>query len=261
MRKNQDEISNTKTSNHYLLKLDSRGKYYNDRLNVVRCIYRDKYFDFRLSRNEIEVPNPKFHSLYVVVNDSVLEGFGLTEEEQFYFPGIKDDKGNTSDLPYAMAFLVNVTKKSDTADPQTGGASFSINNTNMFDQDNIRISISPPLNIDYTSTEDKNKNLGTSNIGIFINDDTILIKSKGGSITIGEEGIYLGGKVFKESAVEENGIFTDNTIADMMGSTIPTFIAAFPKLPNVGQFYAFAEVAQRVIEIAKVAENATTLIG
>ena len=135
----------------------------------------------------------------------------------------------------------------------------SISNTNMFEEHKVKVAISPPLARDYTSndedTEDVNK------IGMFMNDKTIIIKSSGGQITLGEEGLHFGGKIHWESTTHSKEIMQDNFIHQLVPSTLPTAAISIPQLPNFGMIAQIAETANRVINTLDIASSVVDLIS
>jgi len=147
-----------------------------------------------------------------------------------------------------MGYVYAISKNQEISrtNPTAGGAGFSIRNTNMFDLGKVSIAISPPLDKDYTNTE-KDSYIEDKSVGIFINNNgTIVIKSKGSSITMGEEGIYMGGNISWESASHQKEWMMDNTFKDFIPSTIVTFPIAIPSLPNISKFAQLAEGARKV---------------
>jgi hypothetical protein len=120
----------------------------------------------------------------------------------------------------------------------------------MFDKDQVVYALSPPLEgKDYT-TKEAESDLNADSVGIFINmNGTILIKSRGGSITCGDEGIHIGGRLITESSTIDTGPLSDNTVSDLIGSALPTAVISWPKLPNIGVIANVAEASRKFISI------------
>lgn len=256
------DISSKQTLVNLLLEMEDYN-YYNSRHQIIRVIYKTKRFDLRLKHSFI-IPNPADHLVLVSINDQYLDNNdGISEERLNLPPGYVSEDGVLATIPRGWCELIDRRQFEMGSNPQNADASFSISDTNMFDQGKLAIAITPPLRgRDYTSLDEQSVDLKHESIGLFINKDgTLLIKAKGGSITIGKEGIHFGGRIFKESSAEETGPLSDNTIKDLIGSTIPTAGAAWPKLPNFGYIANIANAGMKFIEITDKAKKATELIA
>jgi len=244
-----------------LLEMDSNN-YYNPRHQLVRVIYKAKRFDLRLKHSFI-MPNPNDHLVLVTINEDYLQdNEGIPDERLDLIPGYVDSQGVLATIPRGWCELIDKRQFEMGANPQNGSAGFSVSNTNMFDPEKLAVAITPPLKgRDYTSLEESNGDVKDENIGFFINKDgTVLIKAAGGSITIGKEGLHLGGRLFQESSAAETGPLSDNTIGDLIGSTIPTAGAAWPKFPNFGYIANIANAGMKFIEVADKAKKAGEII-
>lgn len=245
-----------------LLELDG-SNYYNPRHQLVRVIYKTKRFDLRLKHSYM-MPSPQDHLILVTIREDYLDdNEGIPQERLNYLPGILDEQGTVATIPRGWCELIDKRQFEMGANPQNGSAGFSVSNTNMFDPDKLAVAITPPLKgRDYTSLEESNGDIKDENIGFFINKDgTVLIKAAGGSITIGKEGLHLGGRLFQESSAAETGPLSDNTIGDLIGSTIPTAGAAWPKFPNFGYIANIANAGMKFIEVADKAKKAGEIIS
>ncbi|MCK9428845.1 MAG: hypothetical protein M0R17_02390 [Candidatus Omnitrophica bacterium] len=235
--------------------------YFNDTHKIIRLEFNNKFYDFKfISSNE--VPNPSKHLAIVITSEEFLsDNASISEERLNYLPGIVDKFGNIGDLPLGFVYIINKKQTVSVTNPNSGGAGFAINNTNMFDYDKIAVSISPPLDNDYTNTE-KDDNKLNKNVGIFINHDgTILVKSKGGSITLGEEGIYLAGNIAWESSEHQREWMMDNGFHRFIPSTMVSFALALPEFPNLTTFANIGNAAQKVLSIVKKVSNISKIVG
>lgn len=252
------------TETKYMLKAYGANiastNYYNDIHKIVRIEFNKRQFDFKLI-NSIEVPNPTKHIAIVITSDEFLnETHCISTERESYLPGYIDINGNLSNLPMGYVYLVNKKQTISTTNPGCGGAGFSISKTNMFDLDNVSIAISPSTDRDYTNIEKSDKDIKDSSIGFFINkDNTILIKSKGSSITMGEEGIYFGGSVSWESSEHQREWLMDNPFHRFIPATIVTIPISIPEIPNLNKFAQIANLALKVKDVIDVSSSVANL--
>lgn len=246
------DILEYKGSSAYLLEIADNTRYfYNDRQKILRVRYGRKLFDFPCQPG-LENPDPARHAAMCFVSDKVLEDSdGIVNERLDLPPGWVDNEGTLATIDKAFCFLVNKAQYITTTNPQNASAGFSISKTNMFDKDKVVYSLTPPLeDRDYT-TKEPQSDLNSENVGVFINKDgTILVKSRGGSLTLGDEGVHVGGRFLTESSATDTGPLSDNTISDLIPSTIPTAGAAYPKLPNIGLIANVANAGMKFMSIA-----------
>ena len=244
--------------------------YYNEIHKIIRVEFNNRFFDFKYLGG-YEVPNPSKHIAIIITSEKAMDDIGLSEDRLKFLPGIKDDGGSLIDIPIGFVYIVSNEQQTFTTNPNAGGAGFSIENTNMFDLEKVAIAISPPLRKDYTNTDGNlaisdprsaaKEDLKNQSVGMFINNDgTILIKAKGSSITMGEEGIYFGGVPGWESSSHEKEWMMDNQFTFFIPSTIPTAGIAIPALPNIAKFAKIAEGARMVRTIATKATKIADLI-
>lgn len=250
------DILEYQNSNIYVLEIPSNTRYfYNDRHKILRVRKGTSYYDFPCL-TPTENPDPARHVAMCIVPDKVLDENAIVSERLDLPPGWTDNEGTLADMGRGFCYLINRSQSINTTNPQNSQAGFAISNTNMFDKEQVVYAISPPLEgRDYTTKEAKS-DLNAESIGIFINrDGTILVKSRGGSITLGDEGVHIGGKFITESSTVDTGPLSDNTISDIIGSTLPTAVAAWPKLPNIGFIANIAAVAVKFISIGDKAKR------
>jgi len=239
--------------------------YYNEIHKILRIDFNSKLFDFKYLGNE--VPHPTRHIAIITTSEEAIDDIGISSDRQSFLPGIADKVGNLINLPLGFAQIISINQTLSTTNPNSGGAGFSIQKTNMFDLGKVIIAISPPTQKDYTNTDTAmtiaevdqgiKEDIRNQNVGIFINEDgTILVKSKGSSITLGEEGLYFAGKVGWESTSHDKEWMADNPFSSFIGSSIPTYALAINEWPNIGKFAQFAEGARKfrgiVSKVAKV---------
>lgn len=234
--------------------------YYNEKHHIVRIKFNNSYFDMHLYGYTIEKPDPKYHLVIFLGSERMIGNYALNENDLKQPPGI-DMSSDINKVPFGIAFLINKTQKLTTTNPPTGTAGFAIRNTNFYDQDKVRVSLTPPLDKDYTSIDSDIEADRNDNIGIFINDDTILIKTRGSSITLGDEGMHVGGEVSWENASHGKGIMMRNQFAELIPSSIPTAVLATPNIPNISEILMFAEAGQRVLSVVNKAAKITELVS
>jgi hypothetical protein len=234
------------------------SNYYNDVHKIIRVQFKDNKYDFKYMGGHI-VPNPTKHIALIITSEEALgDAYSIIGDRENFLPGIIDSMGNLTNLSMGVAYILSKDQEISRTNPSAGGAGMAISKTNMFDLEKVAIAIAPPLDKDYTNTE-KDPNLEDKSVGIFMNNDgTILIKSKGSSITMGEEGIYIGGNVHWESAAHTKEWMMDNTLADFIPSTIVTFPLAIKEIPNIAKFAQIAEGARKV---RSVVESISKAIG
>lgn len=245
--------------------------FYNEIHKIIRIEFNNKYYDFKYLGG-YEVPDPQSNLAIVITSDEALNDIGISEERQRLLPGFGDPNGNLVDLPTGFVYLISNKQTVATTNPNSGGAGFSISKTNMFDLQKVAIAISPPIQKDYTSTDTAfttsevdsgvKEDVRNQNVGIFINKDgTILVKSKGSSITMGEEGIYIAGSVSWESSEHQREWMMDNPFQRFIPSTIPTAAIAIPELPNIAKFVQIAEGARKVRTIINKVSSVSKLVS
>lgn len=225
--------------------------YFNDKHKIIRIQFKSNMFDFKYMGGNI-VPNPNKHIALVVTSEEVLnDSNSIIGERENFLPGIIDKEGNLTNLSMGFVYIISKDQEISRSNPTSGGAGFAIRKTNMFDLDQVAVAISPPLDKDYTNTE-KDSYSEDKSVGVFMNNDgTILIKSKGSSLTMGEEGIYIAGDVSWESTAHQKEWMMDNTLKDFIPSTIVTFPLSMPALPNIAKFAQIAEGARKVRSVVE----------
>lgn len=243
--------------------------YYNQFHRIVRIEFNGKFFDFKYLGGA-EVPHPKRHVAVVATHDDAINDYGIDEERLNFLPGLLDEEGTLADLPLGFVYVIPLNQSSSSTNANSGGSTFSISKISMLDLEKVAMALTPPTNKDYTSSNAKNQqsategqeDLGDKNVGIFINTDgAILIKSAGGSIALGEEGVYIAGSVGWESSEHQREWMADNFLQRFIPSTIPTGAVAIPELPNMAKFVQIAEGGKKVRDVVSKLGKIKDLVG
>jgi hypothetical protein len=249
----------------WVVRISNEPKFYNPYHRILRIIFRGGQYDIKCNPG-FSVPNSKRHLVlahvppkYFEVNDP------LTDDRLQFLPGLLSKAGALADLPRGWCELMSIQQEISTGNPGNASAGFTISNTNMFDLENVSLAVTAPLSgRDYTTTVAGDNSTGDLNnlgFGLFINNqDTVVLKGPGGSITIGKEGIHIGGRLATESSTRDTGFLSDNTISDIVGSMFATAAAAWPKMPNMGQIASIANAASKFISITSAATEVSNLL-
>lgn len=251
--------------NKYVLKTYlgeiAEENYFNDLNQIIRVKFNGRYFDFRY-RSSTVLPNPELHLAIISSTEEYIESPGLDKERQKLMPGISNKNNNPASLPYGWVEVLNRRQLSMVTNAQNGSAAFSIENSDMSLKNKTRIALTPPINKDYTNSgPDKESSMtgeetsstedaGDKSIGVFINDNSVVIKSHGSQLTMGEDGIHIGGSIKYQKSEHTREWMFDNTLSRFIPSTIPTGAIAIPELPNVAKFARYAQVGQRIAQVA-----------
>ena len=244
-----------------LVELDDEN-YFNNAQNIVRVKVDDKdgtdsrvrYFDIPLLATG-EYPNPAKHFVLVFMNDSI---FTNSKYAMFpgssnlnYIPGYSDENtlSNIADKTYCM--LINKGIKNNTTNYSVNDSTnFNKNVTIPSNTKDIRYSFSPPLDMDYTTTNDKyvgDKNL--DNIGLFITDDAVILKSSGGQIVLGPDGVSILGNTSTTASTGSTGVMGLNPIGTIVPETMMSFPAAIKYVPNIDFIMAIGNNVNRAAKL------------
>jgi len=250
----------------------ARENYYNQYHQIIRIKFNGCHFDFKFRGGGSEVPNPnRFAALVTTYEETVHPSRCISDDRLGRLPGIIDDQGNVSDnLPMGYVSLLALGQASASTSLNSGGSAFQIEKLEVGDLEKLVIALTPPTDKDYTSNEtgktesqvkEGYEEVKDSNVGLFINNDgAILIKSHGGSIALGEEGVYIAGQVAWESSEQQREWMFDNFLQRFVPSTIPTGAIAIPELPNIAKFKQIAEVGKKVRTVLEVGNAARKLV-
>lgn len=225
---------------------------YNDELHMVRIKYNNKKYDIKLGGNIYERPNSKKHLVLICCPESFFRTEELSEEQLKYIPGYTNNGNPAFINASVIGYLTNKMQKITTSLPFDAQSSFSINNTVM-DEENTSIAITPPVDANYTNNTSADKQ--SLNIGLFINDDSIVIKTRGGQITMGNEGIHIAGQIHWGSTSHNKEIVTNNPLSIFIGSTIPTYIVGMKEIPNLVKFQSIGQAAYNFSSIVNKVSN------
>lgn len=238
-------IDEKEVMKYYILPMADYN-YFNDHQQIIRVKHEDKLLDCYLVPTPY-MPDPDIHYVLIVSDEHFLYNNVIDTDRAKYKPGIIDEHGNLGDIGFAFAFLINRNQKVSTTHTSSPNSGFSVTKIDMSDEQKVAMALTPHSDIDYTNT-DKKDDPRYNSIGCFINKDgSILIKSKGASITMGEEGIHVGGQVFWDHTAHDKGIMQDNSMHDIIGSTIPTYVLSIKELPNFNKILSIADIGQKII--------------
>jgi len=225
---------------YFIVELSETNTFNNDQ-NLVRIKYNssgiEKYYDFYLL-SKLENPNYKDHYGLLVTTEDVLEGLShaITKDMPRYElpPGYKDENSLVTELPLGFVWLIGKRVKSNTTNYNDGTAGiFNKDAKAPVDPQNVKYSISPPLARDYTTTRThKESDFNNDNIGIFITDNSVILKSHSSSIVLGPEGIALLGDKFESKTKGGRGMMMDNPFSGWFPSTIMTIPLGIEYIPN-----------------------------
>lgn len=251
--------------NKYVLKTYlgeiAEDNYFNDLNQIVRVKFNGKYFDFRY-RSNVVMPNPELHLAIISSTEEYIDSPGLDKERQALMPGIANTNNTPASLPYGWVEILHRKQLSMVTNHQNGSAPFSIEGADMSLKNKTRIALTPPIDKDYTNSGPDKQSSTTGeetsstedasdkSIGIFINDNSIVIKSRGSQLTMGDDGIHIGGSIKYEESEHTREWMFDNTLSRFIPSTIPTGALVIPELPNVAKFARYAQVGQRIAQVA-----------
>jgi hypothetical protein len=241
--------------------------YFNPSRRIVRAKVGEKSFDFHLLLSTSEVPNPKQHILILLTNEETIVSPGLQEEDLKYKPG-NDKKGNPADVPLGGALLANINQTYATTNPQNASSTFNTDHSNMDVIDKVQVAITPPSVRPYTNNEsatEKQSQDNNESFGVFMNNDAVLIKSRGGSIVLSDDGVHIGGPVAFESTQFAKDLMADNFLSSIIPSAFPTCLLAMQQLPNFQQFMRIAESAQKIVNVieksGKLISSVDSIVG
>lgn len=257
------ETDSEKKLEFWLLEIAELENYYNPKHQIIRVKYGSDFFDLKCSPG-FTVPNRRDHLVIAMLEEKFFQTYSIVTEEQLNFPpGLKDKQGRIKEIPMGVCFLTPKRQTLSTTNPQNAHAGFTISSTNMFDLDNVTVAVTPPLpGKDYTTLEDSfSGDINNESVGFFINKQgTILIKSTGASLTLGREGIHIGGRLASESSIKDTGVMSDNPLARLVPSTIPTAGVSIPKLPNMGTISSIANAGAKFIEITDKVSQISSIV-
>lgn len=254
-----DVTHNEMDTRFFLLEMTDTN-YYNERLQIIRVVFEGHAFDFHMAHRPYVYPNPNYHKVLLGTIGKALEGKGIGDSRLLLPPGHLSET-ELAKIPFGWAFLVDFRQHNAGSNPQSGSAAFNLENINMFDRDKLEGSLGPAMDKDYTNNDKDQEDPDSLAIGIFWNHDAIMLKSRGGAITLGDQGIHIGGKVAWEYSKYNKDVMMDNSLHGIIPQTIPTALVSIPQLPNFAKFVQFADTGQKFINVAQKAGKASQAIS
>ena len=244
--------------------------YYNNTQNIVRIKVKSgdnlKYYDFPLL-NTGEYPNPGLHHVLVFTYNDVLEKVRtaiLPGDSKLQFPpGYSDQDGLAPRVTNGYAILIATNAKNNTTKYNVGSlGNFNSDSDLPSDPNDIRYSISPALNKNYTTTEQQFKtDKDYQNIGIFVTDNSILLKTRGGSIALGPDGISLLGPKMETHQITQAGIMADNPLTRLpIPATLVTPMV-IPNYPNLDFLASIGNSLNRMVQTGIATGKAVSAIS
>ncbi len=248
--------------------------YYNNAQNIVRIKIKDTngddqrvmYYDFPLIFTG-EYPNPGLHYVLVFTYDSVLDNKKngiLTDDPRLqYPPGYSSSDRLSSKISAGYCILVASNIKNNTTSHNVGHATNFNSGANLpSNKDDIRYSFSPTLNKSYTTTESSYKgNKDLDNIGLFITDNSIILKSEGGEIILGPDGVSILGPQTATATVSTMGVMMTNPLSTILPETLLTFPASIKNIPNVDFIMSIGNTVNRIAQTSIAVGKATSIMS
>lgn len=251
------------------------SNYYNQEQNIIRIKIKvddttSKYFDMYLIQS-VDFPNPNDHYALVATRPDVISGLKsaiMKDDIRLDLPpGYKDEATLDDQITFGFVWLINKRIMTSTTVPNdTSSGMHNQKATSPSDPKSLKYSISPSLPRDYTTTRGKKQDdYNTENIGIFITDNSVILKAGGGSIVLGPDGITLLGDKFESSTKGGKGMMQDNPFCGWFPSTIMTIPLGIEYIPNYNYILSIGSACQRLNKgmatIGKVTKNVTSFIG
>ncbi len=258
------ELENSQSIKFFLTELSDTNTYNNDQ-NIVRIKYEgsvEKYYDFYLIQS-LEYPNHKDHYALVATTETVLDGLdhAILKSDPRYelLPGYKDNNSLSDEIPWGFVWLVSKRVKNNTTNyNDTAAGTFNKDANIPCKPENVKYSISPALPKNYTTTRTKtDADVNNQNIGIFVTDNSIVLKSHNASIILGPDGISFLGDKFESKTKGGRGMMTDNPFAGWIPSTLMTVPLGIEMIPNYN-FILSIGTASQILNKGMKAINKTT---
>lgn len=258
--------SNTSELTMFLAELDNTN-YYNNQQNIVRIkmgISNVKYYDIPLLATT-EYPNPLNHYVLVIGPSIIFE-----EKKYAILPNnsrLKLAPGYFSEtslatIPNCYCWLVSKKIKNNTTNYNVGQiGNFNTTAQLPSDNTNIRYSLSPGINKSYTTTKmNYDGDINNDNIGIFITDNSIMLKSAGGSIVLGPDGISLLGERTETQTTGSFGLMQKNPIGTLIPETLVSPFA-IEYLPNIDMILAIGNASRLLLSTTQAMGSVTNVVS
>lgn len=245
--------------------------YYNNMQKIIRVKVGDSehntfHYDVYLSESNV-YPNPEDHRALVITNQDIINestnGMLLNDPKLDLLPGYKNERELNDNMLFGYAILLNRKITNNTTgynDAST--ASFNREARNPEDSNNIKYSLSPGLNKSYTTVNtavDSDPNY--ENIGVFITDNSVLLKSHGGSILLGPEGISMLGLENHSHTKGGQGIMMDNPFSGWVPATVMTVPLGIEMIPNYNEIIGFGTAAVHLTKAASAVGDMANVVS
>lgn len=244
--------------------------YYNNGQNLVRVKFGTgsdvKYYDMTLINN-IEYPNPQKHYVLVYTLAKYLEysdqAIPPSSERLSYIPGYIGPETLANEFAFGYVWLIN-------KEVRNNNTNMNVSHMGTFNQDanlasdpqNVRFALSPSLNKPYTTTEGEYQgDVNDQNIGVFVTDNSIHLKSAGGSIVLGPDGISLLGTKTESHTTSQKGLMQDNPLKAFIPPTLMTIPAGINYIPNIDYILSIGNTLNRVIRSTSAIGKVTKIIS
>ncbi len=228
-----------------------------------------KYFDMYFIQS-VDFPNPNDHHALVATNPDIISGLKnaiLDGDKRLDLPpGYKDEQVLDDQITFGFVWLINKRLKTATTGSNDGSAGMHNQNaSSTTDGTKLKYSISPSLSRDYTTTRGGARdNYNNENIGIFVTDNSVTLKSSESSIVLGPDGISLLGPKFESNTKGGKGMMADNPFCGWFPSTIMTIPLGIEYIPNFNYILSIGSACQRLNKglatIGKTTKNVTNFI-
>jgi len=248
----------------------ANDNYYNNAQSLVRVKlsqgHSTKYIDLPLVSTH-EFPNPTIHYVLILATENILEDLSdviLPGDSRLNnIPGYTTNTRLSSTISKAFCWLVSRRIKNNVSNYNVGHTgNFNTDSNSIDDKDNIRYSLSPGLNKSYTTTVDQYKgNINNDNIGIFMTDNSIVLKSAGGSIILGPDGISLLGPRTETMTTGTFGVMQKNPLGTIIPETMMTFPAAIKYIPNLDMIASIGNTVNRMVKLSEAMGTVTSAVS
>lgn len=215
--------------------------YFNNDQNIIRIkLGEDKdvrFYDLYLMQGA-EFPNPTDHYALVLTHEKILDGMSYSirqgDPRLDLIPGYDSSTQLSTEIPWGFVWLINKRVKSGTTNyNDTSAGMFNQAASLPSDKTHVKYSLSPALNKDYTTTRSKSQgDLNNESIGVFVTDNSVVIKSEAASVIVGPEGISLLGDKFESHTKGGRGMMQDNPFNGWFPSTMMTIPLGIEYIPN-----------------------------
>lgn len=252
--------------------------YYNESQNLVRVQVStrpSRYIDLPLMDN-ITIPHPQEHYALVVAPEETVRNtkYSFTEEHPRFFqqPGYKARGLLVDEIPMGTVTLISRQVLQHTTNPN-GIDNKNTSANDVSDPKNLKYSLSPPLRKPYTTTNSDGTstaapqgadggegNPQNENIGVFVTENSILLKTAGGSIVLGPEGITINGTIEQNNTKGSKALTWDNPFH---GWIPPSFITAgltIAYIPNLQFILNAGMMGYRLAKAGSAVREITSLV-